>query len=97
MNRQMSLGAFLMATGHHLAAWRHPDVPADPMDFASYRRAAQVAEAACFDPLFVADSVAAPTDALASHSARSVYFEPLTLLSALSAVTERIEIGRAHV
>ncbi|HEK1011764.1 TPA: LLM class flavin-dependent oxidoreductase [Pseudomonas putida] len=90
MNRQMSLGAFLMATGHHLAAWRHPDVPADPMDFASYRRAAQVAEAACFDALFVADSVAAPTDALASHSARSVYFEPLTLLSALSAVTERI-------
>ncbi|MFP3449984.1 LLM class flavin-dependent oxidoreductase, partial [Pseudomonas sp. SIMBA_067] len=29
-------------------------------------------------------------DALASHSARSVYFEPLTLLSALSAVTDRI-------
>ena len=40
--------------------------------------------------LFVADSVAAPTDALASHSARSTYFEPLTLLSALSAVTEHI-------
>ncbi|ATP45176.1 nitrilotriacetate monooxygenase [Pseudomonas putida] len=90
MSRQLSLGAFLMATGHHVAAWRHPDVPADPMDFSSYRRAAQIAEAACFDALFVADSVAAPTDALASHSARSTYFEPLTLLSALSAVTERI-------
>ncbi|MFJ3451027.1 LLM class flavin-dependent oxidoreductase [Pseudomonas sichuanensis] len=88
--RQLSLGAFLMATGHHVAAWRHPDVPADPLDFSSYRRAAQIAESACFDALFVADSVAAPSDALASHSARSVYFEPLTLLSALSAVTERI-------
>ena len=88
--RQLSLGAFIMATGHHVAAWRHPDVPADPLDFATYRRVAQAAEAACFDALFVADSVAAPSDALASHSARSVYFEPLTLLSALSAVTERI-------
>jgi FMN-dependent oxidoreductase (nitrilotriacetate monooxygenase family) len=90
MSRQMSLGAFLMATGHHIAAWRHPDVPADPLDFGIYRRTAQIAEAACFDALFVADSVAAPSDALASRSARSVYFEPLTLLSALSAVTERI-------
>ena len=88
--RHMSLGAFVMATGHHVAAWRHPDVPSDPLDFAPYRRVAQVAEAACFDALFVADSVAAPTDALASHSARSVHFEPLTLLSALSAVTDRI-------
>ncbi|PVZ42262.1 LLM class flavin-dependent oxidoreductase [Pseudomonas sp. CC120222-01a] len=90
MNRQMNLGAFLMATGHHIAAWRHPEVPADPLDFDTYRRTAQIAEAACFDALFVADSVAAPSDALASCSARSVYFEPLTLLSALSAVTERI-------
>ncbi|MFR0673252.1 LLM class flavin-dependent oxidoreductase [Enterobacterales bacterium AW_CKDN230030176-1A_HGKHYDSX7] len=88
--RHMSLGAFVMATGHHVAAWRHPDVPSDPLDFAAYRRVAQVAEAACFDALFLADSVAAPGDALASHSARSVHFEPLTLLSALSAVTDRI-------
>ncbi|WP_060481869.1 LLM class flavin-dependent oxidoreductase [Pseudomonas sp. NBRC 111119] len=90
MSRRMSLGAFLMATGHHVAAWRHPQVPADPLDFAIYRRTAQIAEAACFDALFVADSVAAPAEPWASLSARSVYFEPLTLLSALSAVTERI-------
>ena len=25
----MRLGAFLMATGHHVAAWRHPDAAAD--------------------------------------------------------------------
>ncbi|MDH4608570.1 LLM class flavin-dependent oxidoreductase [Pseudomonas sp. BN102] len=88
--RQLSLGAFLMATGHHVAAWRHPDVPADTLDFALYKRLAQVAEAAKFDTLFVADSVAAPTTAYASHMARSTGFEPLTLLSALAAVTERI-------
>ncbi|WP_236215509.1 LLM class flavin-dependent oxidoreductase [Metapseudomonas otitidis] len=89
-SRQLSLGAFLMATGHHVAAWRHPDVPADTLDFAQYRHLARIAEAAKFDALFVADSVAAPTGEIASHMARSTYFEPLTLLSALAAVTERI-------
>lgn len=89
--RQMKLGAFLMATGHHVAAWRHPDVPADAgLDFKHYRHLARVAEAAKFDALFVADSVAAATGGIASRMARSDHFEPLTLLSALSAVTEHI-------
>jgi FMN-dependent oxidoreductase (nitrilotriacetate monooxygenase family) len=80
-----------MATGHHVAAWRHPDVPANAgLDIRHYRHLAQVAEAARFDALFVADSVAAPTGDIASHMARSDHFEPLTLLCALSAVTEHI-------
>lgn len=89
--RQLKLGAFLMATGHHVAAWRHKDVPANAgLDFKHYKHLTQVAEAAKFDALFVADSVAAPTDVSASHMARSDHFEPLTLMSALSAVTEHI-------
>ncbi|MFJ4141902.1 LLM class flavin-dependent oxidoreductase [Pseudomonas sp. NPDC089734] len=89
--RQLKLGAFLMATGHHVAAWRHPDVPANAgLDFKHYKHLAKVAQAAKFDALFVADSVAAPTGDIASHMARSDHFEPLTLLSALSAVTENI-------
>ncbi|WP_122428609.1 LLM class flavin-dependent oxidoreductase [Pseudomonas viridiflava] len=89
--RQMKLGAFLMATVHHVAAWRHPDVPANAgLDFKHYRHLAQVAEAAKFDALFVADSVAAATGDIASRMARSDHFEPLTLLSALSAVTDHI-------
>ena len=91
MSRQLKLGAFLMATGHHVAAWRHPDVPANAgLDFAQYKHLARVAEAARFDALFVADSVAAATGEIARHMARSDHFEPLTLLSALSAVTEHI-------
>ncbi|WP_319176954.1 LLM class flavin-dependent oxidoreductase [Pseudomonas aeruginosa] len=91
MTRNLSLGAFLMATGHHVSAWRHPEVPADGgLDFRLYKRLAQVAEAAKFDAVFVADSVAAPTSEIASRMARSDHFEPLTLLSALAAVTERI-------
>ncbi|MEX5572056.1 LLM class flavin-dependent oxidoreductase [Pseudomonas lijiangensis] len=89
--RQLKLGAFLMATGHHVAAWRHPDVPANAgLDIKHYKHLAKVAEEARFDALFVADSVAAATGEIASHMARSDHFEPLTLLSALSAVTEHI-------
>ena len=89
--RQLKLGAFLMPTGHHVSAWRHPDVPANAgLDFTHYKRLAQIAEAAKFDALFIADSVAAATGDIASRMARSDHFEPLTLLSALSAVTEHI-------
>ncbi|GFM87475.1 monooxygenase [Pseudomonas cichorii] len=89
--RQLKLGAFLMATGHHVAAWRHPDVPANAgLDIKHYKHLARVAEDARFDALFVADSVAAATGDIASHMARSDHFEPLTLLSALSAVTDNI-------
>ena len=29
MSRQIKLGAFLPGGGQHIAAWRHPDSPAD--------------------------------------------------------------------
>lgn len=88
--RKISLGAFLHPTGHHVAAWRHPEVNADPLDFREYVKMARVAESACFDALFVADSVCTFDSAVAHKMARSNYFEPVTLLAALSAVTSRI-------
>ncbi|OLF56482.1 LLM class flavin-dependent oxidoreductase [Pseudomonas chlororaphis] len=89
--RQLKLGAFLMATGHHVAAWRHPYVPADAgLDFFAYRQLARIAEDAKFDALFLADSVAAAIGPGASRMARSDQFEPLTLLAALSVVTAHI-------
>ncbi len=92
--RQIKLNAFLMATGHHVAAWRHPDVPLQAgLGFAHYKALAQTAERAKFDAVFLADSVGI-RDASASRtlhrSARVSGFEPLTLLSALAAVTERL-------
>jgi FMN-dependent oxidoreductase (nitrilotriacetate monooxygenase family) len=89
---QLKLGAFLMATGHHVAAWRHPQAEANAgLDFKHYARIVQTAERAKFDMMFLADSAAVwerGDEALARTSV--VHFEPITLLSALSAVTERI-------
>lgn len=91
---QFKLGAFLMNTGHHVAAWRHPDAEADGgLDFKHYKRLAQTAERAKFDMAFLADGVAVRRDhnlESLSRSGQLVHFEPLTLLSALSAVTEHI-------
>ncbi|KPC54213.1 LLM class flavin-dependent oxidoreductase [Amantichitinum ursilacus] len=88
---QMSLGAFLMETGHHVAAWRDPSTPANGgLDFKVYKQVVQIAEQARFDMVFFADSVTAYTGAAAERMARSDKFEPITLLSALAAVTEHI-------
>ena len=58
-NRQIRLGAFIMATGHHIAAWRHPDAQADAgHNIDHYRELAKTAERGKFDLVFVADSPA---------------------------------------
>lgn len=91
--RQFSLGAFLMQTGHHIAGWRHPDAQADAgSNFRHYVDLARKAEAAKFDAIFLADAVGVRSTHLPSLSrtARADHFEPLTLLAALAAVTERI-------
>jgi len=92
---QLRLGAFLYPGGHHIAAWRHPDTQANAgIDFRHYVALARAAEAAKFDLIFLADGVGTRGDDVAflSRTAHSyqAQFEPITLLSALAAVTERI-------
>ncbi|MCR9255260.1 MAG: LLM class flavin-dependent oxidoreductase [Alphaproteobacteria bacterium] len=91
----LRLGAFLYPTGYHVAAWRHPDTPADAgVNFRHFADLARTAERGCFDFLFLADSVAMRgTDmpALSRTAVRYVaQFEPLTLIGGLAALTERI-------
>ncbi|HEY1608654.1 MAG TPA: LLM class flavin-dependent oxidoreductase [Paraburkholderia sp.] len=91
----LRLGAFLYPTGHHIAAWRHPHALADAgSNFRHYVQLAQAAEAAKFDLVFLADGSGTRGDNVdfLSRTAHSyvAQFEPLTLLSALAAVTERI-------
>ena len=91
--RQLHLGAFLFGAGHHLAAWRHPEV--DPRGYTqlhTLKEWARLAEAAKFDVIFFADNVGmsdAPADTLARNALPHV-FDPLLVQSALAAVTERI-------
>lgn len=92
--RQLRLGAFFNPTGHHVASWRHPQSQADAgINFPHYMELAQTAERAKFDMVFLADNVCvrkAHIDALSRSAQYIANFEPITLLSALSAVTSRI-------
>ena len=92
--RRMKLGAFFHPTGHHIAAWLHPEAQADAgQNFAHYVQLAQIAEAAKFDLMFLADAVATRDgrlEALSRWPQYMAYFEPITLLSAIAALTTRI-------
>lgn len=90
---KLKLGAMLHGAGGHVVGWRHPDAQADGnRNFNHYKHVAQTAERGKFDALFIADVVATQGSHIDSlrRSSLAETFEPLTLLSALAAVTERI-------
>ena len=87
-NDQMKFGFVLHGVGTNWSDWRHPDVKIDAStDFAFYVYQAQLAEAGKVDFLFVSDSISI-SDKSSPHDLNR--FEPLTLMSALAAVTEHI-------
>ena len=88
--KQMHLGLFLQGAGHHVSGWRHPDAEAGSENFDLLRRVAKEAEDAKFDMIFLADGLTSGVDAHPSMVAR---FEPLTLLSALAMVTDKIGLS----
>jgi FMN-dependent oxidoreductase (nitrilotriacetate monooxygenase family) len=91
---KMRLGAFFHPTGNHVAAWLHPEAQIDAgTNFRHYAQITQTAERGKFDLMFVADAVAVRDGKLAALSRwpqYMAYFDPLTLLPALAAVTEHI-------
>lgn len=86
--RQLSLNLFIYTSGHHEASWRFREVDARAvLDVGFYQDLGQQAEAAKFDAVFFADAPVLQDNI--RYSAR--YFaEPITLLTAIGAVTERI-------
>ena len=90
----MNLAAYFNPTGHHVASWRHPRAQADAhVNLPHWVEIVQTAERAKFDMMFLADSNAtrdAHMDALSRSVQFIAGFEPLTLLSALAMVTEKI-------
>ncbi len=93
MARQLKLGAFMRPLSIHTAAWRYPGgTPDGNFNWPFIRRLAQKLEAGKFDAFFMADHLAVlnmPIDGL-KRSATVTSFDPLTLLPALAAVTDRI-------
>jgi FMN-dependent oxidoreductase (nitrilotriacetate monooxygenase family) len=94
----MHLALFVTPDGIHHGGWRHPSADPGRGDFAFFKALAQRAEAAKLDLLFVADKLGID-DIFGGDIATTIRYrpsrgtEPLTLLSALAAVTERIGLG----
>jgi len=92
--RMMRLGAFVHETGQHVAAWRHPGAYAESgTNFAQAADVARTAERGLFDLLFLADSAAVSVFGNPESRGRMgklVKFEPMTILSALAAVTTHL-------
>ena len=95
LQRQMKLGLNIVANGAHAAGWRMPGAQVGAaLDIRLWKRMAQAAERARIHFMFWADGIAvrhsARDDDELSYNARIDVFEPLTLIGALAAVTERI-------
>jgi FMN-dependent oxidoreductase (nitrilotriacetate monooxygenase family) len=92
--RMMHLGAFVHETGQHVAAWRHPEAHYHSgVRFADMVETAQLAERGKMDFLFLADSAAVDLEGNPDARGRMgkvVKFEPMTILSALAAVTKNL-------
>jgi FMN-dependent oxidoreductase (nitrilotriacetate monooxygenase family) len=93
MTRSLDFGVLFHTAGGHLAGWRVPGGNGgSELDVDEVVRQAKQYEAAGFSAIFVADVVSIWGEHLdsLSRTTRASYFEPLTLLSALAPVTERI-------
>lgn len=79
--KKAHFNVFLRGSGHHSAAWKHPDSdPQEDLSLEYYVQIARIAERGLFDSLFTADN----------YSGLGRRLEPFTLLSALAALTERV-------
>lgn len=88
IQKKLKFGAIIHGVGGNIAGWRHPDIQADAsvsLDF--YTNQAQKAEEGKFDLVFIADGLHINEKSIPHFLNR---FEPLTILSALAAVTSKI-------
>ena len=93
MTKQLHLGAFMRPVGIHTAWWRMPSAAADAnFNLKQLTSFIQTLERGRFDAFFMADHLAVLNMPMAAlrRSGTATSFEPLTLLSALAMVTERI-------
>ncbi|MGG3281171.1 LLM class flavin-dependent oxidoreductase [Paenibacillus solani] len=86
--RQLKLGALLHGVGGGTSMWRHPDAQPDAsVNFDLYKQWVQKAEEGKFDLIFIADGLYINEKSIPHFLNR---FEPITILSALAAVSTNI-------
>ena len=84
--RQLKLGALLHGVGGGTSMWRHPDARPDAsVNFELYKQWVQKAEEGKFDLIFIADGLYINEKSIPHFLNR---FEPITILSALAAVSK---------
>ncbi|WP_336773766.1 LLM class flavin-dependent oxidoreductase [Paenibacillus sp. MMO-58] len=86
--KQLKLGAMLHGVGSSTSLWRHPEIPSDAsVNFELYKSWVEKAEAGKFDLAFIADGLYINEKSIPHFLNR---FEPITILSALAAVSKHI-------
>lgn len=86
--RKLKFGALVHGVGGNIASWRHPDVQVDAsISLEFYKEQAKKAEEGKLDLIFIADGLYINEKSIPHFLNR---FEPLTILSALAAVTTHI-------
>ena len=95
--RMMKLACHIHMTGHHVAAWMHPRSCKDAgSNVEHFLEMAKLAERGKFDMMFLADAPATRRgnlDGLSRWPQYMAHFEPLTIYSAMAAVTKHIGFG----
>ncbi|WP_077602298.1 LLM class flavin-dependent oxidoreductase [Oceanobacillus sojae] len=87
----MKLGVMIQGPGGHMNSWKSEEVPADAsVNLNHYISVTKKAEAAGLDFVFIADGLHINEKSIPHFLNR---FEPLTILSALAAVTEKIGLA----
>lgn len=86
--KQLKFGVLVQGPGNHMNSWKHPDVPNNAsVNFQHYQSITRQAEDAGFTFAFIADGLYINEKSIPHFLNR---FEPMTLLSALAAVTSKI-------
>ncbi len=88
VREKLKLGTMIHGVGEKMSDWRHPSMPSNAsVSFEFYKQQAQTSERGKFDFVFIADALFITEKSNPHYLNR---FEPLTILSALAAVTSKI-------
>src|SRR5277367_3316825 len=96
--RMAHLGVWLLSSGHHIAAWRHPaSRPAEMMRIDHYLEATRIAARGKLDMIFFEDTLAARERNGGIFGEVTINsLDPTAIIAALSAASEGIGLAASY-